>query len=130
WGPMVSETAFFVKDVFGPRGSVSIVAKEASRSGQSDSVEAHTRTEAIRIHHAAIDADNRFTRSDEWIDLEDEPDHHELCKREQLFFLAAIQQDMDLTKSMQDALNSLEIALACDKAVKTSEIVQLKNNNL
>jgi predicted dehydrogenase len=26
WGPMVSETAFFVKDVFGPKGSVSIVA--------------------------------------------------------------------------------------------------------
>ncbi|SMD04092.1 Gfo/Idh/MocA family protein, partial [Pedobacter nyackensis] len=29
WGPMMSETAFFVKDVIGPKGSVSIVAKEA-----------------------------------------------------------------------------------------------------
>ncbi len=29
WGPMISETAFFVKDVIGPRGCVSIVAKEA-----------------------------------------------------------------------------------------------------
>ncbi len=28
WGPMMSETAFFVKDVVGPRGSVSIVATE------------------------------------------------------------------------------------------------------
>ena len=25
WGPMISETAFFVKDVIGPKGSVSIV---------------------------------------------------------------------------------------------------------
>ena len=28
WGPMISETAFFVKDMIGPKGCVSIVAKE------------------------------------------------------------------------------------------------------
>ena len=28
WGPMMSETAFFVKDMIGPKGCVSIVAKE------------------------------------------------------------------------------------------------------
>ena len=28
WGPMISETAFFVKDMIGPKGSVSIVSKE------------------------------------------------------------------------------------------------------
>src|SRR6185437_2404899 len=28
WGPMMSETAFFVKDMIGPKGSVSIVAKD------------------------------------------------------------------------------------------------------
>ena len=125
WGPMVSETAFFIKDVFGPKGAVSIVAKEASRIGNSDDVEAHTKTEAIRIHHADIDGDNQFIQSDEWIDLQDEPDHNELCKREQEFFLQAIRQDLDLAKSMQDALNSLEIALACDTAVRTGEIVRL-----
>ena len=125
WGPMVSETAFFIKDVFGPKGAVSIVAKEASKEGNSDSVEAHTKTEAIRIHHADIDETNQFIRADEWIDLQDEPDHHELCRREQQFFLEAIRQDLDLTKSMQDALNSLEIALACDTAVKTGQIVRL-----
>jgi hypothetical protein len=43
WGPMVSETAFFVKDVIGPKGSVSIVAKEAGGSGKSQSIEAHTK---------------------------------------------------------------------------------------
>lgn len=125
WGPMVSQTAFFVKDVFGPKGSVSIVAKEASKDGQSDSVEAHTKTESIRVHHAAIDSENRFTQEDEWINLEDEPNHQELCNREQQFFLEAITKDLDLTKSMQDAVFSLQIAIACDESVKTGQIVNL-----
>lgn len=125
WGPMVSQTAFFVKDVFGPKGSVSIVANEASKDGQSDSVEAHTKTESIRVHHAAIDEDNNFVKEDEWINLQDEPDHQELCNREQRFFYEAIVQDMDLSKSMDDALNSLKIALACDESVKTGEIIKL-----
>lgn len=125
WGPMVSETAFFVKDVFGPKGSVSIVAREASSRGNSDTVEAHTKTESIRIHYADIDQANNFTKRDEWIDLSDEPDHQELCDREQAFFLKAIQEDLDLSRSMQDAMNSLEIVLACDESVKTGMVVHL-----
>lgn len=125
WGPMMSQTAFFVKDVIGPNGAVSIVANEASKDGKSDSVEAHTKTESIRIHHAEIDEDNNFTKEDEWINLEDEPDHQELCNREQAFFLEAIVKDLDLTKSMQNAVNSLQIAIACDEAVKTGQIVNL-----
>lgn len=125
WGPMISETAFFVKDVIGPKGSVSIVAKEASASGKSDSVEAHTKTESLRHHHADIDENNQFTKEDQWIDLEDEPDHQELCNREQRFFLKSIQEDVDLSASIQDAINSLRIAFACDESVKTGKIVEL-----
>lgn len=125
WGPMVSQTAFFVKDVIGPRGAVSIVANEASKDGQSDSVESHTKTESIRVHHAAIDGDNKFIKEDEWINLADEPDHQELCNREQRFFYDAIANDWDLSKSMDDALNSLKIALACDESVKSGEIVRM-----
>ena len=125
WGPMMSQTAFFVKDVIGPNGAVSIVANEASKDGKSDSVEAHTKTEAIRIHRAAIDAQNEFIHDDEWVNLTDEPDHQELCNREQRFFLEAIQKDLDLTKSMTDAVNSLQIAIACDESVKTGRIVEL-----
>ncbi|MFM9076178.1 MAG: Gfo/Idh/MocA family protein, partial [Bacteroidota bacterium] len=47
WGPMISETAFFVKDVIGPKGCVSIVARDAGGAGKSDSVEAHTKTESL-----------------------------------------------------------------------------------
>lgn len=125
WGPMVSQTAFFVKDVIGPKGAVSIVTNEASKDGQSDSVESHTKTESIRIHHAAIDGNNKFVNEDEWINLTDEPDHQELCNREQRFFYDAIINDWNLSKSMDDALNSLKIALACDESVKSGEIVRL-----
>ena len=125
WGPMVSETAFFVKDVFGPKGSVSIVAKEAGSKGKSDSVEAHTKTESLRIHHADIDAHNEFTKADEWIDLADEPDHQELCNREQRFFLRAIKENIDLTDHIEDAVNSLRIAFACDESVRTGAVVKL-----
>ena len=125
WGPMISETAFFIKDVFGPKGSVSIVAKEASASGQSDTVESHTKTESLKVHYAEIDAKNRFTREDQWVDLHDEPDHQELCNREQRYFLQAIREDLDLHRSMDDALNSLKIALACDQSVLTGQIVSL-----
>lgn len=125
WGPMISETAFFVKDVIGPKGCVSIVAKDAGASGKSDSVEAHTKTESLRFHHADIDEKNNFTKTDEWINLQDEPDHQELCNREQRYFLKAIQENLDLTDHMQDAVNSLRIAFACDEAVRTGNVVHL-----
>lgn len=125
WGPMISETAFFVKDVIGPEGSVSIVAKDAGAAGKSDSVEAHTKTESLRWHHAAIDENNAFVRKDDWIDLTDEPDHQELCNREQAYFLKAIQENIDLTDHVEDAVNSLRIAFACDESVRTGEVVKL-----
>lgn len=125
WGPMVSETAFFVKDVFGPKGAVSIVAKDAGSKGKSDSVEAHTKTESLRLHHAQIDENNNFVQPDEWIDLTDEPDHQELCNREQRFFLRAIYENIDLTNHVNDAVDSLRIAFACDESVRTGAIVRL-----
>ena len=125
WGPMISETAFFVKDVIGPKGCVSIVAKNAGAAGKSDSVESHTKTESLRWHHADIDAQNKFTRPDDWIDLTDEPDHQELCNREQAFFLKAIHNDIDLTDHVDDAVNSLKIAFACDESVRTGKVIAL-----
>lgn len=125
WGPMISDTAFFIKDVIGPKGCVSIVAKEAGKAGNSDSVESHTKTESLKVHYADINTKNEFIKADEWIDLTDEPDHQELCNREQSFFLKAIQEDLNLDKSMQDAINSLQIAIACDESVKTGGIVKL-----
>lgn len=125
WGPMISETAFFVKDVIGPKGSVSIVAKDAGGTGKSSSIEAHTKTESIRFHHANLNANDEFINEDEWINLQDEPDHQELCNREQRYFLKAINEDIDLTDHVQDAVNSLRIAFACDESVRTGQVVVL-----
>lgn len=125
WGPMVSDNAFFIKDVFGPKGAVSIQAKNASSAGKSDDVDSHIKTESIKIHHADIDGENNFTKKDQWIDLHEEPDHQELCYREQQYFLNAIQQDFDLTDHLEDAYNSLRIAFACDESVRTGKTILL-----
>jgi len=125
WGPMMSETAFFIKDVIGPKGCVSIVAKEAGGTGKSDNVDAHTKTESLRFHHADIDANNQFIKQDTWFNLSDEPNHQELCNREQRYFLKAITENIDLTDHVQDAVNSLKIAFACDESVRTGQVVYL-----
>jgi predicted dehydrogenase len=125
WGPMISETAFFVKDVIGPKGCVSITAKDAGGKGKSSDIDSHTKTESLKIHYADQDAQNKFTIPDKWIDMTDEPDHQELCNREQRYFLKAITENLDLTDHLADAVNSLKIAFACDESVRTGEVVRL-----
>ncbi len=124
WGPMMSEVAFFVKDVIGPRGSVSIV-KDPSESvtGASDDVDSHTKTNCLRVHHGALDARGEFVRTDELISTEDEPDHQALCDREQAFLLRAIREKLDLSDHMADAVNSLRIVLAADESFRRGEVV-------
>ncbi len=125
WGPMMSETAFFVKDVIGPKGCVSIVAKNAGASGKSDNIDSHTKTESLRIHRAELNDDDQFVHADEWVNLTDEPDHQELCNREQRYFLKSIRENVDLTTHVQDAVDSLRVAFACDESVRTGEVVKL-----
>jgi predicted dehydrogenase len=126
WGPMMSEVAFFVKDVIGPKGCVSIVKDPTETSAKgSDDIDSHTKTNCIRLHHSDIDANNEFVKRDELINTEDEPDHQGLCDREQAFLLRAIQQDLDLSDHMNDAVNSLRIVLAADESVRTGRIVEL-----
>jgi predicted dehydrogenase len=122
WGPMMSETAFFVKDVIGPRGCVSITGASAARS---DDVAAHTRTQSLRLHHAALGSDGTFSRPDELLDMTDEPDHDELCRREQAFLLQAIRDDLDLEAHWRDAVSSLRIVLAADESARTGQTVAL-----
>ncbi len=125
WGPMMSETAFFVKDVIGPKGCVSIVAKNASAAGASADVDSHSKTESLKLHHAARGADGKFSRPDEIIDVTDEPDHDELCRREQEVFLDAVRRDADLTAHWQSAIDSLRIVLAADQSFKEGRTVAL-----
>ena len=125
WGPMMSETAFFIKDVIGPKGAVSIVAQDASTAGQSASVDAHTQTQALRIHHSGLTDDNTFESADETLNLNDEPDHDDLCAREQEFFLKAIHEDIDLTDHLDDAVSSMRIVLAAEESFRTGRTIDL-----
>lgn len=134
WGPMMSEVAYFVKDVWGPKGSASIAYKpqegqsEARADKVSDSadIDQHTKTNAIKLHHGELDANNNFTKPDEWISTEDEPDHQELCEREQALFLDAILNDTDLTDSMADAVSSLRIVLAAQQSIDEERAITLQ----
>lgn len=123
WGPMMSQTAFFVKDVVGPNGSVSIASP--GEGADSSDIDSHTKTNRLRVHHAKLDDMGRFAEPDEIIDMSDEPNHQELCDREQEFFLKAILEDIDLTQHLTDAVNSLRIVLAADRSIRTGEVVHL-----
>ncbi len=125
WGPMMSETAFFVKDVIGPKGAVSIVARNAANAGQSANVEAHTQAESLRLHHAARGPDGAFAQADEIIAVADEPTHDELCRREQEVFLRAIRDQVDLSAHWQSAVDSLRIVLAADQSFREGRTVKL-----
>ncbi|RWN31302.1 MAG: Gfo/Idh/MocA family oxidoreductase [Mesorhizobium sp.] len=122
WGPMISETAFFVKDVISPNGCVSIVMKEGVKS---DDIDTHTKTSTIRLHSAATGADGKFLKVDEMLSMEGEPGHHDLCDLEQAFVLKAIREDLDLTKHMDDAVKSLAVCLAADESVRSGTAVKL-----
>ncbi len=107
WGPMMSETAFFVKDIISPNGSVSI--SDADKGASAD-VDGHTRVGGILVHRPA---------GDTLIDMPGEPGRQELCDTQQGLMLRAIAEDIDLTRHMSDAVQSLAICLAADESIRT-----------
>lgn len=114
WGPMMSDTAFFVKDVVSPNGAVSIRMPETAKS---DDIDTHTKTSALRIH--------RNGQPDENLNMADEPGHQALCDREAAYVARAIQDDLDLTRHLSDAVQSLAICLAADESVRSGLPVKL-----
>ncbi|MFK8080169.1 MAG: Gfo/Idh/MocA family protein [Granulosicoccus sp.] len=122
WGPMMSESAFFVKDIISPNGAVSIVMDEAARS---DDIDTHTRTSQIRIHRSELDVDGGFAKEDTLLDMADEPDHQALCNREQAYLYDAIVNDVNLVRHWRDAVQSLRICIAADESVKSGQPVSL-----
>lgn len=113
WGPMMSETAFFVKDIVSQNGSVSITDSD---KGSSSNMDGHTKVGGLLVHKPS---------GDTIIDLPDEPGHQELCDAEQTYILEAIAEDIDLSRHMDDAVRSLKICLAADKSILTGRSVLL-----
>jgi len=122
WGPMISETAFFVKDIMTPKGCVSIVMKEGAKSAD---METHTKTSTIRTHWAQLDQNGQYVRPDRDTSMADEPGHQALCDREQAYVLKAIREDLDLSQHMADGVNSLKVVLAADRSVREGRAIDL-----
>ncbi|MCE8523992.1 Gfo/Idh/MocA family oxidoreductase [Ruegeria pomeroyi] len=116
WGPMMSETAFFVKDIISPNGAVSITD---GNKGASDDVDGHTRVGGLLVHRPG---------NDSLIELAGEPGHQQLCETEQAYMLRAIAEDIDLTRHMSDAVQSLRICLAADHSIRTGAPVDLRED--
>jgi predicted dehydrogenase len=113
WGPMMSETAFFVKDIISPNGSVSIIDSD---TGASDDIDGHTRVGGILLHHRT---------GDRRINLPPDPGHQGLCDAEQAYMLRAIAEDIDLTRHIGDAVQSLRICLAADDSIRSGKVITL-----
>jgi hypothetical protein len=134
WGPMMSEVAYFVKDMVGPKGAVSIVVAQEGQKGASEEkvsdsadIDQHTKTNAIRLHHAAVDPKTKnFSKKDELFRMDDEPDHQALCDREQMAFYEAIVKNKDLSEMMDAAVNSLKIVLAADESIRKEKAINLR----
>ncbi|WP_372635072.1 Gfo/Idh/MocA family protein [Fodinibius sp.] len=126
WGPMMSETAYFVKDVIGPNGSVSI-RKDTFNDprGKSAIIEDHSTVRRLQLHYSELDDNGELVRDDKTIETPDEPGHDEICFFEQQYFLKSIQEDIDLSDHMDAAVQTLQIVLACDESVKTGKKVAL-----
>jgi predicted dehydrogenase len=123
WGPMMSRSAYFVKDVIGPRGCVSI-DKDLATIDPSD-VSGHTIVDTIILHSSETDSRGKPMKADDIIKIDDEPDHNELCKREQEYLYRAIVEDIDLSDHIDDAVNSLKICFAAVESYDTGKTVHL-----
>ena len=125
WGPMISETAFFVKDVIGPKGSVSIVEPNSKGEIKSDKIDSHTKTSSLLIHNQDRDENGKFINDDIVINTKTEPDHLELCLLEQKHLLDVIQNDLDIDSDLDDVISSMKIVLAADKSIKSGKQVKV-----
>jgi len=116
WGPMISETAHFVKDVMGGRGSVSLM--EGAARDPAD-LEGHVSASVLRLCPAAGTGQSS-------IDMAmDEPGHLGLCALEQAHVYRLIVENGDAEPHLKCDLQSLEIVLAADRSMREGCAVDL-----
>lgn len=117
WGPMMSETAHFVKDVIGPGGAVSLRAPKGL--GSAD-VEGHTAADHLIL--APVGGAEVLR------DFPDSPGHQALCDAQAAYMARAVAEDIDLTRHIADAVRSVAVCLAADESVRTGRPVRLETD--
>lgn len=112
WGPMMSSTASFVKNVIGTRGAVSLVMGD-----DVDTADINSHTSAGQLClRMAPGAGGHLDYEEAWIALGDKVDHQGLCDAEQAFLARAIRDD---------ALQSLEIVLLAERSMHERRAIDL-----
>ncbi|MFN3954355.1 MAG: Gfo/Idh/MocA family protein [Pararhodobacter sp.] len=114
WGPMMSDTAHFVKDVVSPGGAVSLRAPQGVASAD---VEGHTAADMLIT---APTGQPETARS-----FPDSPGHQALCDRQAAYMARAIAEDIDLGRHIGDAIRSVAVCLAADESVRSGQPVRL-----
>jgi predicted dehydrogenase len=113
WGPMVSQMAPAIRDIWGPKGSISLSQSQPPLRHQ------------LVQHSAELKDSGPFRHPDQVVEWPDEPNHSELCRLEQHFFLRAIQEALDLTEHHQRAIHALQCVLAAEQSLRTGLPVSL-----
>jgi predicted dehydrogenase len=124
WGPMMSRTAYFIKDLIGPKGCLSIHRLKEPESA-CEPGENQKKKNVLLLHWSQLDGRGNFVKRDEELLLPEPPDWKSLCEKEQRFFLKAIQNQIDLKENHKSALSSLKIVLAADQSIRTKQVVYL-----
>jgi predicted dehydrogenase len=113
WGPMMSETAHFVKDVTTPNGAVSLRAPQGI--GSAD-IEGHSAADVL------ITAPLVGPTTEE--SFPDHVGHQGLCDRQAAYLARAITENLDLSRHVRDVVQSLEICLAADASVRSGRSIK------
>ena len=124
WGPMISNVASSVKDISGPKGSVSF-RRTNSIANPSD-ISLHASVGTIVLHSSSLGRNNDFAVADEEFATENEPDHNTLCRLEQECLYSAIQGETDLSGQLESAVSSLKICLAAVESYQTGKVVPIQ----
>lgn len=121
WGPMMSGTAAFVKNVVGTRGAVSLVMGDDL---DPSDINSHTDAGQLCVRVAPGGAD-RHDYQDAWVALGEAVDHQGLCDLEQAFLARAVAEDLDLRQHHEDALRSLHIVLLAEQSMLERRAIDL-----
>lgn len=108
WGPMVSKTDAFTRDVVAAKGAVSMRAA-AGRSTE------------IVLHSSQLDEAGLYAAPDQVIEADASFDHAALCAAQMSFFARAVCERLDLSAHQCRALQAMRICLAADESIRSGQ---------
>jgi predicted dehydrogenase len=127
WGPMMSDNAYFIKDVIGPNGAVSMINLNDNKNATSDNVKSHVEVAGLKIHNSQLDGKGNFKNNDYTIKLPEELEHDQLCLSEQKYLIKAMENNIDLSTHWNDVINSQKIVMAADESIRTGNTINLSS---